>query len=195
MGAEDVQKEVVHMRVISPVAALVLAVLVGGVAQALSAGTNLSGQINQTIDTGHAYVGEMVSISNVSAPGAGIYNARMYGTVTKVVRAGQGRAAQLRITLNRLVLSNGTTYSIVGVVTGWNAKTKNNTLKEVAGAVGGMLVGNVLGKWIFHGASGGGLVGAAGGYLAAKNNRQNMVVDSGSTVQVQLVSARRQTHH
>jgi hypothetical protein len=78
------------------------------------------------------------------------------------------------------------------VVTGWQATTKNNTLKEVAGAVGGLIVGNVLGKWIFHGASGGGLVGAAGGYLAAKNSRQNMVVSAGSRVQVQLVSARRQ---
>jgi hypothetical protein len=183
------------MRVLSPLAALVLAVLASGVALALSPGTNLSGQINQTIDTGHAYVGQMVTISNVSAPGANIYNATMYGTVTKVVSAGQGRPAQLRITLNRLRLSNGTMYTIVGVVTGWNAVTKNNTLKEVAGAVGGMLVGNVLGKWIFHGASGGGLVGAAGGYLTAKNNRSNMVVSQGSTVQVQLVSARRQTGH
>ena len=49
-----------------------LAVFASGVALALGAGTNLSGQINQTIDTGHAYVGEMVSISNVSAPGAGL---------------------------------------------------------------------------------------------------------------------------
>ena len=183
------------MRVLSPLAALVLAVLASGVALALSPGTNLSGQINQTIDTGHAYVGQMVTISNVSAPGANIYNATMYGTVTKVVSAGQGRPAQLRITLNRLRLSNGTMYTIVGVVTGWNAVTKNNTLKEVVGAVGGMVVGNVLGKWIFHGASGGGLVGAAGGYLTAKNNRSNMVVSQGSTVQVQLVSARRQTSH
>ena len=183
------------MRVLSPLAALVLAVLASGVALALSPGTNLSGQINETIDTGHASVGQMVTISNVSAPGANIYNATMYGTVTKVVSAGQGRPAQLRITLNRLRLSNGTMYTIVGVVTGWNAVTKNNTLKEVAGAVGGMLVGNVLGKWIFHGASGGGLVGAAGGYLTAKNNRSNMVVSQGSTVQVQLVSARRQTSH
>jgi hypothetical protein len=182
------------MRVLSPLAALVLAVFASGVALALAPGTNLSGQINQTIDTGHAYVGQMVTISNVSAPGAGIYNATMYGTVTKVVSAGQGRAAQLRITLNRLRLSNGTTYSIVGVVTGWNAVTKNNTIKEVAGALGGMIVGNILGKVIFHGA-GGGLVGAGGGYLAAKNNKSNMVVSQGSTVQVQLVSARRQTGH
>ncbi len=180
------------MRVISPLAALVLAVFASGVALALSPGTNLSGTINQTIDTGHAYVGEMVSISNVSAPGANIYNATMYGTVSKVVSAGQGRPAQLRITLNRLRLSNGTTYQIVGVVTGWNAVTKNNTVKEVVGTVGGMVVGNILGKWIFHGASGGGLVGAAGGYLAAKNNKANMVVSAGSRVQVQLVSARRQ---
>lgn len=183
------------MRVFSPVAAVAMAVLMSGTALALSAGTTLSGTINQTIDTAHAYVGEQVSVSNVSAPGAGIYNATMYGTVTKVVRAAQGTPAQLRITLHTLRLSNGTQYAITGIVTGWQATTKNNALKEVAGAVGGMVVGNILGKWIFHGASGGGLVGAAGGYLLAKNNRQNMVVSAGSRVQVQLVSARRQAGH
>lgn len=183
------------MRVFSPLAAVALAVLMSGTALALSAGTTLTGTINQTIDTGSAYLGQQVTISNVSSGGAGIYNATMYGTVTKVVKAGQGRPAQLRITLHQLRLSNGTTYAITGVVTGWQATTKNNTLKEVAGVAAGLLVGNVLGKWIFHGAGGGGLVGAGGGYLLAKNNRQNMVVSAGSRVQVQLVSARRQAGH
>lgn len=184
------------MRVFSPVVALVLVLFASGLALATPPpGTTLSGTIDQTIDTAHAYLGEQVTISNVNDPGARIYNATMYGTVTKVVRAAQGTPAQLRITLHTLRLTSGATYAVTGVVTGWQAQTKNNTLKEVAGAVGGMIVGNILGKWIFHGASGGGLLGAGGGYLLAKNNRQNMVVSAGSRVQVQLVTARRQPGH
>jgi hypothetical protein len=68
--------------------------------------------------------------------------------------------------------------------------TKNNALKEVGGALGGMIVGNVLGKAV--GINGGGLAGAAGGFLLAKNSKQNMSIPAGSVVTVQLQSARRQ---
>jgi len=118
----------------------------------------------------------------------------MYGTITHVVRAGQGRSAQIQMTFNRLRLANGTTYAINGVVTGMQANTKSNAVKEAGGAVAGMLVGNMLLKTIFH-ASGGGLLGAAGGYLIAKNNRENMTIPAGSVVRVELRSVRRQASH
>lgn len=154
-------------------------------------GTHLSGQIQQNISTASANVGDAVTVTNVVAPGANIHNGTMYGTVTKVVRAGQGRPAQLRITMHSLRLANGETYHVDGVVTGMTANTKSNALKEAAGAVGGMIVGNILGKTIFH-TGGGGLVGAASGYLLAKNNRENMTVAKGSGVTVVLATARRQ---
>jgi hypothetical protein len=117
----------------------------------------------------------------------------MYGTVTRVIRAGQGRTAQLRMTFTRLVLPSGASYAIDGVVTGMQAQTKNNALKEVGGAVAGMIVGNIIGKTIFHASTGiGGFLGAAGGYLIAKNNRQNVTVPSGSAVRVTLRTVRRQ---
>jgi hypothetical protein len=71
------------------------------------------------------------------------------------------------------------------------ANTKSNALKEVGGAVAGMLVGNMIGKTIFHTGIGG-LLGAAGGFLIAKNNHQNVVVPAGTAVRVTLRSARRQ---
>ena len=155
------------------------------------AGTVLAGSITQSLNTANAYVGEPITLTGVTAPGAGISGATMYGTVTSVTRAGQGRAARLQLTMNRLVLSNGATYAVDGIVTGMQASTHTNALKEAAGAVGGMIVGNMIGKTIFH-ASGGGLLGAAGGFLIAKNNRQNMSVPAGSAVRVTLRSARRQ---
>ncbi len=154
-------------------------------------GTRLSGTIQQTVDTAHAYVGEKVQLTSVTSPGANVHGATMYGRVTSVVRAGQGRAARLRITMDRLTLPSGESYAVTGVVTGMTANTKSNALKEAAGAVGGMIVGNMLGKMVFH-TGGGGLVGAASGFLLAKNNRENMTVPAGSTVNVLLSTARRQ---
>jgi hypothetical protein len=154
-------------------------------------GTVLSRQISHSVSTKDAVVGQAVAITHVTSPGANVHNATMYGTVTKVVRAGQGRPAQLRITVSRLTLPTGETYNVDGVVTGIKAVTKSNALKEAGGAVAGMIVGNIIGKTVFH-TSGGGLAGAAGGYLLAKNSRENMTVPEGSNVTVKLVTARRQ---
>jgi hypothetical protein len=54
-----------------------------------------------------------------------------------------------------------------------------------------MLVGNAITKTIF-GIAGGGLVGAVGGFLIAKNNRENMTIPANSTVTVRVAGARRQ---
>jgi hypothetical protein len=158
------------------------------------AGTQYAGTITKSVDSGSAYVGEPVTITHVSSEAGDVAGATMTGTVTKVVKAGQGRPAQLQMTFTRLRLRDGSTYAIDGVVTGMQANTKNNALKEAGGALAGMLVGNMIGKTIFH-ASGGGFLGAVGGFLVAKNSRQNMSVPAGSTVRVTLRSARRQASH
>jgi hypothetical protein len=161
------------------------------VASAQYAGATYSGRINKSINTSSAYVGEPVALTGVrTANGTGT----MYGTVTRVIKAGQGRNAQLGMSFTRLVLNNGATYSVNGVVTGMQANTKSNALKEAGGAVAGMIAGNIIGKTIFHTGIGG-LLGAAGGYLIARNNKQNVTVPAGSVVQVQLRSVRRQAGH
>lgn len=184
------------MRNLLALAALALSVVsVTGVAGAAPvAGTQLAGVITSTVSTSNAVVGQSVVLRHVSDGRGDIAGATMYGSVTHVVRAGQGRPAQLQMRFTRLVLPSGATYAVDGVTTGMQANTKNNTLKEAGGALAGMLVGNMIGKTIFH-ASGGGLVGAAGGFLIAKNNRQNMDVPAGSAVRVTLQSARRQASH
>ena len=89
---------------------------------------------------------------------------------------------------------NGARYSIDSRVTNVNVQTKSNAGKEAGGALAGMLVGNAIGKVLFGG-SAGGAIGAAGGFLLAKNNRQNVDVPAGSYIQVELLSvSRRQSH-
>lgn len=185
------------MRHLFATAAAVVSILM--VAQIASAapysGEQLAGVVTTSVDTKDAYVGEPVTLTRVSSEDGSVKNARMYGTVTRVVRAGQGRPAQLQITFTRLVLPNGRTYAVDGIVSGMQAQTKSNALKEVGGAVAGLIVGNIIGKTIFHASTGiGGFLGAAGGYLVAKNNKQNMTVPSGSVIRVTLRSVRPQAH-
>lgn len=184
------------MRYLLAVAALALSVVsITGVAGATPpAGTQLAGVITQSVDTSSAVVGQSVVLRHVADQAGDISGATLYGRVTQVVRAGQGTPAKLQMRFTKLVLPSGATYAVNGIVSGMQANTKNNTLKEAGGALAGMIVGNILGKTVLH-ASGGGLLGAAGGFLIAKNNRQNMSVPAGSAVKVTLRSARRQASH
>ena len=178
--------------------AIAMAMLLGtqAVFAAPYPGTQLNGTITNDLNSKNAYVGEPVVLTNVtSASGSGsIVGARLYGTVTRAVKAGQGRPGQLDITFTRLRFSNGTTYSVSGQVTGMKVVTKNNALKEAGGALAGMLVGNMIGKVLFH-MSGIGFLGAVGGFLIAKNNRQDVIVPAGSVVGVRLNVVRRQPYH
>jgi len=175
---------------LAAVLAVVASVTSTVVAQAApTSGGYYNGQLVNPIDSRTAYVGERVQLSAVSGPG--VSGGILYGTVTKVVHAGQGRPGQLQVTFNRFVTGSGT-YAVDGVVTNANAQTKNNAGKEVVGAVAGMLVGNAIGKTVFHSGIGG-IVGAAGGFLIAKNNRQDVTISKNATMQVKLLSSRRQS--
>jgi len=178
----------------APAAALLSMVLVTQAASAAPhAGAQYAGFITTSVSTSNAYVGEPVTLTRVTAEDGSVAGARMYGTVTRVIKPGQGQPAQLQMTFTKLVLPSGATYAIDGVVTGMQAQTKNNALKEAGGAIAGMIVGNIIGKTIFHAATGiGGFLGAVGGYLIARNNRTNVTVPAGSAVRVSLRTVRRQ---
>ena len=163
---------------------------------ALTSGSLLNGTINQNLSSNHAYVGQPVTLSNVTSDdGSGsVVGGTLYGSVTSVQPAGQGRPGKISMQFTRLVTRSGATYAVSTTVTKTQTSTKNNALKEAGGAVAGMLVGNAIGKTLFH-VGGGGIVGAAGGFLLAKNNQQKVNIPAGSIVQVQLLSVvRRQSH-
>ncbi|TAM85779.1 hypothetical protein EPN42_14430 [bacterium] len=184
------------MRFLFTAAALVAALSftsVGASAQALGVGTSLNGTMAQDIGSKDAKVGQTVTITNVSsADGSNrVSGATMYGHVSAVQRASQGKPGRIEIMFDKLNTANGNSYAVQGQVTHLDVKTKSNALKEAGGAVAGMLVGNYLGKVV--GIKGGGLAGAAGGYFLAKNNRENVTVPKGSVVTVKLTEvARRQ---
>lgn len=170
--------------------AAALAALPLAAAAQISPGTDLSGTIDQSIDSKNAVVGQQVTFSNVHSLDNNINGATMYGHVCDVQRASQGTPGKLQICIDKLHTRSGNSYALDGRVVAANVVTKSNVGNEVAGAVGGMILGNILGKRL--GTNVGGLAGAAGGYLYAKNARQNVTVPANTAVTVQVLTARRQ---
>jgi len=185
------------MRFRTAIAALIglmLATAIAAKAQP-APGTLLDGTIDGDYSSNHAYAGQSVTVSNVASDAGGaVHNGRLYGYVSSVQKAGQGKPGKIAFRFTELVTGSGVRYTIDSRVTQMKAQTKSNAAKEAGGALAGMLVGNAIGKTLF-GASGGGVVGAAGGFLLAKNNHQDIDVPAGSIVQVELLSVtRRQSH-
>jgi hypothetical protein len=157
---------------------------------AITPGTELTGTIDQGISSSNATVGQQFTVSNVHSADNNITGATIYGHVADVIKAGQGRPGQIGLAYDRLVTRSGNTYALNGRTTQVQVDTKNNALKEAGGALAGMIVGNIVGKAV--GTNVGGLLGAAGGYVVAKNNRAQVSIPQGSTVTVQVLTARPQ---
>lgn len=161
-------------------------------AVALAPGSVLTGILRAPLDSKNAAVGEDVTLHDVASSDGSIAHATLLGTVTDVTRAGQGTNAQIRMHFDALRLPDGTIQPIDGVVVSVEVKTKSNAAKEIGGALVGMLAGNAIGKML--GINGGGVLGAAGGFLIAKDNRENVVIPANTAIGVQLENPRRQAH-
>lgn len=153
---------------------------------------DLTGTIDQTISSSSAHAGDAFEISNVtSANGYGtVANATIYGHVASVTTAGQGRNARVQLAFDRVQLYDGKRYSLTARPTHIKVVTKSNAAREGVGAVVGDLLGNFVGKVI--GASVLGPLGLIGGYLVAKNARQNVTIPQNSLVTLEVLTSRRQ---
>ncbi len=170
--------------------ALALAPLVASAA--ISPGTDLVGTMDQSLNSATAQVGQRFTMSNVHSQDNNINGATIYGHVASVNRASQGRAGGIQLAFDKLHTQSGNSYALDGRAVGVQQNTKNNTLNEVGGAVAGMLVGNLIGKKL--GTNVGGLAGAAGGFLYAKNAKQQVTIPQNAVVTVQVLTARRQAY-
>ena len=174
--------------------ALTLAFIPIIAAAQLTGGTTLTGTLDQDLNSGNAQVGQTFTISNAHSSNYNVNGATIYGHVVAVQRAGQGTPGKIELAVDKVNTRSGNVYAATGYVTDAPVTTKNNTTKEAVGGIAGAVVGSLLG----HGSTTAVLAGAAGGYLLAKNNRQNVTLSAGSTINVQLSQARRQSsvyHH
>jgi hypothetical protein len=164
-------------------------------------GAQINGRLRDTVDTGQAHVGDRVVLDVVPPYPSGnpaFQGAAIVGYVTSVQKAGQGTKPELGLHFNLLRMPNGSTYDISGTMTSDQKKQQPVNYGHTAlTTLGGMVVGNIIGKTIFH-AGGGGIVGAAGGALYGVNQKQNFQLPQGSNVQITLnrsVTIRRQAHN
>jgi hypothetical protein len=156
----------------------------------ISPGTELVGNFDQSLSSKDVVVGQRFTISNVHSQDNNITGATIYGHVDGVQSAGQGRPGQISLAYDQLRTRSGGRYALNGRTTAVQENTKNNTVNEAGGAVAGMIIGNILGKKL--GTNAGGLLGAAGGYIYAKNAKQNVTIPQSSVVTVQVIRAARQ---
>jgi hypothetical protein len=156
----------------------------------LGPGTELTGILRTSLDSKTATVGQPVMLHDVFSGNRAIAGASLLGEVTDVQHPGQGRNAQVLLHFDSLRMPDGTITPIDGIVAQMNVKTKSNAAKEVGGAVIGMLVGNALGKTLL-GVGGGGIIGAFGGYLVAKDNRSDVEIPADTEMTVRIVQTTR----
>jgi hypothetical protein len=182
------------MRKLSSLAvAAALAFIPLAASAAITPGTQLTGTMDQSLDSKGAQVGQRFTMSNVHSQDNNINNAKMYGHVCDVQTASQGRSGKIQLCFDKLVTASGNSYTIDGRATDVKVVTKSNVVNEAGGAVAGMIIGNIIGKKL--GTNAGGLVGAAGGYIYGKNARQQVTIPQNSVVTVQVLRAYRQASH
>lgn len=182
-----------HNRTFLGAAILALLIPVAAFAgQVVYAGTNMTAKLNVALDTKTSYTGQPISLT-VQPPypdgNPAFASAKIYGHVTNVVSGGQGRTAQLSIALDNIRYpDSNSAVPLNAKVTSLQQKHKNTTLTVAGATVAGMVVGNIIGKWIGIPGIAPGAAGALGGYLLSSNNKANFHVPAGSDVGVQLTN-------
>jgi uncharacterized protein YcfJ len=154
----------------------------------LSAGTMVTSKMNTTIDSGSAHVGDTFSMTVVSpypSNNAVYANAQLYGHVTQVVAAGQGKNPVLAFNIDRIVLKDGRHAAVSMTVQSQQTQRHNNIGNVAITAVGGMIIGNMIGKTLFK-SNLGGAAGLIAGALYANNKRTNVSLRAGSIVVTEL---------
>jgi hypothetical protein len=157
----------------------------------LTPGMDLTGTMDATISSSSAHVGDRFVLSNVTSGADGaVANATISGHVAGVTPAAQGRQARVRLAFDWIRLYDGKQYPLDARPLHIDVVTKSNASREGIGAVAGDLLGNYLGKVIGVGLLG--PLGLVGGYLVAKNARQNVTIPQNSLVTLQLLRSLRQ---
>ncbi|HTU70150.1 MAG TPA: hypothetical protein VMF11_07485 [Candidatus Baltobacteraceae bacterium] len=161
-------------------------------------GAQINARMRTPIDTGKAHVGDRFVMDVVPPYPSGnpaFQGAIIAGEVTSVTPAGQGRKPSIGLQFDYLRLADGSTVDISATMTQDQRKQEEKSGVKVAlSTLGGMLLGNAIGKTIFH-TGGGGILGAAGGLLYGINGKTNFTLPAGSNVQItlnQTVTIRRQ---
>jgi len=166
----------------------------------LYSGTQINAIMDEQLDSGTTQAGDQFSM-HVVAPypsdDDAYAGAQITGHVLKVVPAGRGTNPELQLGIDRMILRDGTSVDLPAQVTTAGTKQQSKNGAQVAlSTIGGMILGNVIGKTVLH-TGGGGIIGAAGGFLYGINKKANVTLPAQAPMQLTLthdVTVRRQAH-
>lgn len=170
----------------------IFTVLPSLVSAQISPGTNLTGAIDRELDSKNTQVGQTFLLTNVHSSNHDVNGATVYGHVSQVQHAGQGTPGKIELAIDKINARSGNIYKVTGQVSNMKVNTKSNAGKEAGAAAAGALIGGLLGH------TAGAVIGGTGGFLVAKNSRQNVVIPQGSLATVTISQARlvrRQSGH
>jgi len=164
----------------------------------IPAGTQINVTLDNTINSSTAQVGDGFT-AHVQAPlpDPSLAGAVISGQVVQVQRAGQGTKPAIGLQFNTIQLYDGTQAPIEGyLVSAQQRNQQKSGARVVATTLGGMLVGNAIGKTVFGSASTmGSWLGALSGFLIGQNYQANIQIPQNAPMVVQLnqnLSIRRQ---
>ena len=141
------------------------------------AGATIDATAAQEINTKTARDGDRFTLRTSSG-------STIYGHLSEVVRGAATRKAHVKLNFDLIQLPDGARAPLHATLAGVATKRKVNYVQGAAQAVGGMIVGNIVGKQL--GTNAGGLVGLAGGALLAANTAYDLIIPAGSDVRLTL---------
>ncbi|MEO6913354.1 MAG: hypothetical protein ABI182_04965 [Candidatus Baltobacteraceae bacterium] len=195
----NIRRTILSLAMIGALAAPIAAV---AAMVTLPAGTELNVTIDSALNTKTAQVGDTFT-AHVQPPypfdNGNLQGAVVTGEVTQVQKAGQGTKPEMQVRFDTIRLADGSSAPINGTVSASQPKkTLQNGATVAAYTIGGMLVGNAIAKTIFQ-SKGGGLLGAAGGFLVGYNAKSDIQFPAGSQMTVKLIDTlqvlRQASHH
>ncbi|MGH7716695.1 MAG: hypothetical protein ACREML_11945 [Vulcanimicrobiaceae bacterium] len=143
------------------------------------AGATITGTIQQELRSKTAQDGQRFTM--VTSGGSTIY-----GHLSQVARANIGRKAHLKLDFDWIRFPDGSRSRLHATLEGVQSHKQVNYTQAAGQALGGMIVGNILGKAI--GTNAGGVVGLAGGALLAANTATDIDIPAGAQATIRLNS-------
>jgi hypothetical protein len=144
--------------------------------------------MDQALGSSTAYVGQHFTL-HVKPPYPNYDDTTWSGSrvgahVIYVRPSGQGRKPELGFVFDKITLRDGASAKLSADFVSVDRQQRSNLAFAAATTLGGMVVGNILGKWFKTNA--GGAVGAVGGALYGINHKSNFTVPEGAMVVFEL---------
>lgn len=156
----------------------------------IPSGTILNATLETALDTGSAYIGQPVTLTvpqSGSGNPAALAGATIYGKVVQVQAAAQGTNPSVQFAVDSIGLAKSDDpQPLDAKVLKVDPVSGSMIAKEAEGTLGGMLLGNWVGKMMQD--NRGGLYGAIGGYLLTSNSKENIRVPAGTPVSLELTN-------